>query len=370
MVKKSEAPTQSWRFIVSKSKLDDCKVVDGPSADPVDLADGAILIKVDRISLTANNILYAVLGEEFHYWDLFPAPDGFGVIPAWGFGDVVASRHPGIAVGERLFGYFPMASHATLEPADVAQGRFRDGAQHRALAAAPYNEYQRISGDPAFEGRQGDYLILLRPLFLVSWLASIYLSENAFFGAQDVIITSASSKTAIALAYLLHKSGASIEIIGLTSSRNVPFVKQLGYYDRVVSYDNLDELEPARTSVLFDIAGDGGLRAKIHALYGNNLRHSAQVGLAHWDAPAQTEPLSGPAPTRFFGPDHMAPLREKWGVVEFEQRRRAAALDFINSFGSLLSLRERLAPDNITDTYLEGLNGRAPPEVGYILVMS
>jgi hypothetical protein len=121
---------------------------------------------------------------------------------------------------------------------------------------------------------------------------------------------------------------------------------------------------------LFDIAGDGGLRAKIHALYGNNLRHSAQVGLAHWDAPAQTEPLSGPAPTRFFGPDHMAPLREKWGVVEFEQRRRAAALDFINSFGSLLSLRERLAPDNITDTYLEVLNGRAPPEVGYILVMS
>ena len=214
MAMKSKVPTQSWRFIVSKSKLDDCKVVDGPSADPVDLADGAILIKVDRISLTANNILYAVLGEEFHYWDLFPAPDGFGVIPAWGFGDVVASRHPGIAVGERLFGYFPMASHATLEPADVAQGRFRDGAQHRALAAAPYNEYQRISGDPAFEGRQGDYLILLRPLFLVSWLASIYFSENAFFGAENVIVTSASSKTAIALAYLLHKSGASIEVIG------------------------------------------------------------------------------------------------------------------------------------------------------------
>src|SRR6202790_1439449 len=141
MVKKSEAPTQSWRFIVSKSKLDDCKVVDGPSADPVDLADGAILIKVDRVSLTANNILYAVLGEEFHYWDLFPAPDGFGVIPAWGFGDVVASRHPGIAVAERVFGYFPMASHATLESADVAQGRFRDGAPHRG------GSLQRILAD-------------------------------------------------------------------------------------------------------------------------------------------------------------------------------------------------------------------------------
>jgi hypothetical protein len=35
-----------------------------------------------------------------------------------------------------------------------------------------------------------------------------------------------------------------------------------------------------------------------------------------------------------------------------------------------LSVRERPAPDNIADTYLEVLNGRAPPEVGYILVMS
>jgi hypothetical protein len=361
---------ESWRFIVSKSKLDDCKVVDGPSAQPADLADGAILIKVDRISLTANNILYAVLGERFHYWDLFPAPDGFGVIPAWGFGDVIASRHPEIVVGERLFGYFPMGSHATLEPADVARGRFRDGAPHRAVAAAPYNEYHRISGDLAFAGRQGDYLILLRPLFLVSWLASIYFSERAFFGAQDFIITSASSKTASALAYLLHKLGAPIEVIGLTSTRNVPFVGKLDYYDRVVSYDNLDELEPGRTGVLFDVAGDGELKARIHALYGNNLRHSAQVGLAHWDAPAPTKPLSGPAPTPFFGPDHMGPLREKWGVVEFEERRRAAALDFINSFSSLLSVRERLAPDGIADTYMEVLNGRVPPDVGYVLVMS
>jgi hypothetical protein len=367
---KSKVPAQSWRFIVNKSKLGDCKVVDGPSADPVNLADGAILIQVDRISLTANNILYAVLGERLHYWDLFPAPDGFGVIPAWGFGDVIASRHPEIEVGERLFGCFPMGSHATLEPADVARGRFRDGAAHRAAAAAPYNEYQRIGGDPAFEGRQGDYLILLRPLFLVSWLASIYFSESAFFGAQDFIITSASSKTATALAYLLRKSGAPIDVIGLTSTRNVLFAKKLDYYDHVVSYDNIDELEPDRTSVLFDVAGDGELKARIHALYGNNLRHSAQVGLAHWDAPAPTTPLSGPAPTRFFGPDHMGRLIEKWGVVEFEKRRRAASLDFINSFSSLLSVRERRATDGITDMYLEVLNGHVPPDVGYVLVMS
>jgi hypothetical protein len=66
----------------------------------------------------------------------------------------------------------------------------------------------------------------------------------------------------------------------------------------------------------------------------------------------------------------MGPLRAKWGVVEFEERRRAAALDFIHSFSSLLSVQERLAPDGIADTYGEVLNGRVPPDVGYVLVMS
>ena len=83
-------------------------------------------MKVDRFALTANNITYAVLGDQLKYWQLFPAPDGFGIVPVGGFGDVIASRHPGIAEGERLFGYFPMASHLVIAADAVHPRGLRD----------------------------------------------------------------------------------------------------------------------------------------------------------------------------------------------------------------------------------------------------
>ena len=44
-------------------------------------------MRVDRFALTANNITYAVMGNQLKYWSLFPAPSGFGIVPVWGFGD-------------------------------------------------------------------------------------------------------------------------------------------------------------------------------------------------------------------------------------------------------------------------------------------
>jgi Protein of unknown function (DUF2855) len=56
-------------------------------------------VKATRFALTANNITYAVIGEELKYWQLFPAPEGYGNVPVRGFGEVIAAKHPGIAVG-------------------------------------------------------------------------------------------------------------------------------------------------------------------------------------------------------------------------------------------------------------------------------
>ena len=59
------------------------------------------------------------------------------------------------------------------------------------------------------------------------------MDDNDFFGGQNIILTSASSKTAIGLAALLtaRKGDRTINIIGLTSSGNMDFVKGLGYYE-------------------------------------------------------------------------------------------------------------------------------------------
>src|SRR5580698_1420903 len=194
----------STDFVVARDDLQQCKIIETRLPDAAQLPDGALLVSINRFALTANNITYAVLGDELKYWELFPAPQGFGNIPVWGFGEVIASRHQGIAVGERLFGYFPMATHLVIEAADVRKRGLRDAAAHRRNVAPVYNAYARIGGDPAFAGRQGDYQALLRPLFMLSFLVDDYLAEQEFFGARCVMLSSASSKTAFGLAHLLH----------------------------------------------------------------------------------------------------------------------------------------------------------------------
>src|SRR5580704_18588083 len=194
----------STAFIVARHDLRNCKLIETRLPDADALPDEALLVKVDRFAFTANNITYATLGEQLKYWQLFPAPEGFGNIPVWGFGEVIASHHPDIAIGERLFGYFPMATHLMIEAADVSKRGLRDAAAHRQNVAPVYNAYARVSGDPAFAGRQGDYRALLRPLFMLSFLVDDFLSENDDYGAKRVMLSSASSKTAFGLAHLLH----------------------------------------------------------------------------------------------------------------------------------------------------------------------
>ena len=97
---------KSTDFIVARQDLQQCKFIESELPDAAALPDEALLIKIDRFAFTANNITYAVLGDQLKYWQLFPAPENFGNIPVWGFGEVMASRHPGISKGERLFGFF------------------------------------------------------------------------------------------------------------------------------------------------------------------------------------------------------------------------------------------------------------------------
>ncbi len=108
-----------------------------------------------------------------------------------------------------------MATHLVIEAADVSKRGLRDAAAHRQGVAPVYNAYARVSGDPAFAGKQGDYQALLRPLFMLSFLVDDFLAENEFYGAKSVMLSSASSKTAYGLAHLLHARGNGIKVIGL-----------------------------------------------------------------------------------------------------------------------------------------------------------
>jgi len=109
-------------------------------------------VRIDSFALTSNNITYAVFGEAMRYWQFFPSGEaGWGIVPVWGFGQVLQSQHPGVAVGERLYGYWPMANHAVLQPDRLDASGFTDAAPHRAPLPAIYNHYSRCHGDPFYD---------------------------------------------------------------------------------------------------------------------------------------------------------------------------------------------------------------------------
>jgi hypothetical protein len=352
-------------FVVARNDLQQCKVIDTQLPDATALHDGALLVKVTRFAFTANNITYAALGDQLKYWQLFPAPAGFGNIPVWGFGEVIASKHPGIAEGETLFGYFPMSTHLVIEAADVSKRGLRDAAAHRQGVAPVYNAYARVSDDPAFAGRQGDYQALLRPLFTLSFLVDDFLGENDFYGARRVMLSSASSKTAFGLAHLVHARG--IEVIGLTSAGNADFVRSLGCYDEVVTYDRIASLPADQPVAYVDMAGNSALREQLHRHFGDAMKYSGRVGLTHRSTSADEPALPGATPSWFFAPDHIRKRARDWGPGGFNERFGAAWAGFVPMLDSWIDVTEGRGPEAVRTTYLDTLNGRVPPDQGHIL---
>jgi hypothetical protein len=358
---------KSIDFVIARDDLQQSKTIatELPEADA--LPTDALLVKVDRFAFTANNITYAILGDQLKYWQLFPAPKGFGIIPVWGFGEVVASRHPAIAEGERLFGCLPMATHLVIEAADVSKRGLRDGAAHRQGVAPVYNAYARVGGEPSYAGRQGDHQALLRPLFMLSFLVDDYLAENDFFGARRVIISSASSKAAFGLAHLLHLRRKNIEVIGLTSPANTGFVERLGCYDKVVTYDRLTSLPLTPAVAFVDMAGNSELRATLNRHFGDGLTYSARIGLTH-GSPSDDEPdLPGAKPTWFFAPDQIRKRAKEWGPGGIETRFAQAWSGLAPNLERWLNVTESRGPAAVTRVYVDTLAGRIPPEQGHML---
>ncbi|RYF35909.1 MAG: DUF2855 family protein, partial [Comamonadaceae bacterium] len=265
------------------------------------LVEGQVRVRVDHFALTSNNITYAAFGAAMSYWDFFPsAEEGWGVIPVWGFGTVVQSLHPGVAVGERLYGYFPMAGQAVLQPDRLKPDGFSDAAAHRTGLHAVYNRYTRCSADPFYTADTEAIQALLRPLFITSWLIDDFLLDNDFFGATTVLLSSASSKTAYGTAFQLAQR-PGLEVIGLTSPGNKLFCESLGCYTRVIGYDELEQVPSDADCVYVDFAGNAALRLAIHTRF-VNLRYSSSIGGTHVEQLGGAKDLPGPRATLFFAP--------------------------------------------------------------------
>ncbi len=294
---------------VRKDRITEARLV---QAEATPLQEGQVRVRVDALALTANNVTYGAFGQSMHYWDFFPVQEeGWGIVPAWGFGSVVQSLHPGVAVGERLYGYWPMAGSAILQPQRLNERGFLDGTPHRAKLHGIYNQYLRCSSDPVYSGDSEDLQALLRPLFNTAWLIDDFLADQDFFGARVLLISSGSSKTAWSTAFMLQQRDG-IETIGFTSAANAAFCEGLGCYSRVLAYEELHRVEAGDPAVYVDFSGDARFRRQVHERC-TDLRYSCAVGGTHVDALGGADGLRGPRPTLFFAPAQAAKRQSEWG---------------------------------------------------------
>lgn len=295
---------------------------------PAAAAPGEALLRLDRFALTTNNITYAAFGDAMQYWQFFPTgEDGWGHMPVWGFADVMASGVDGVEVGERFYGYFPMASHIRMQPHRVTPRGFYDASEHRQALTSAYNQYTRCSDDAAYEAAHENLQMLLRPLYITSFMLADYLQDNGFFGAQRLVFSSASSKTAYGTAFNLREQ-PGIERVALTAARNAGFVKHLGLYDRVLDYAELAQIAPDRPTLYVDFSGDPALRARMHGHFGAALMHDCFVGSAQNTEFLKDAELPGPKPVFFFAPIQIKKRNADWGPAGFNERFTAAQCAF------------------------------------------
>lgn len=355
----------AWDLVVRTDDLRTTNVLEAPKPGDVELGPGQVLVAIDHFSLTANNVTYGALGDELDYWRFYPAPEPWGRIPAWGYAEVVASRDAEVTPGARIFGYLPMSTHAVLTSGGVHAGGFVDVGEHRRPLPPVYNRYRitRAGNDRDREQR----VALFTPLYGTSWLLADWLVEQDFAGAFQLVASAASSKTALGLGHALQRDfGSPLTTIGLTSSRHRAFTENTGHWDAVLTYDEVESLDPTVPAVYTDFSGNADVAQRVSDRLGGSLVRSVPVGIADWKAAIARpdSPFRSEEPQFFFAPTRVEKRNADWGPAGLAHRLSSSQDRFIERSREWLTIRSGSGPDAIREALLALLDGAVPPDVG------
>lgn len=357
--------TELW---VTRNDIRNTKVVTKPAPA---LGEDEVLVEIDKFGLTANNVSYAVAGDQIGYWGFFPVDDEWGIVPVWGYSTVTASNNEGVAVGERLYGYYPFASHAVLKPGRIKPSGFVDVAEHRRALPGLYNQYNRTSAEPEFLNGMEDERCLFFPLFVTSYLLYDYLKDNDFFGAKQVLVGSVSSKTGFGLAHCLHNDETvSARVVGLTSSGNVDFVRALGVCDDIVAYGDETSIDANVPAAYVDMSGDGPLRATLHNHFEENLVVDTMVGATHWEAGRGSGELKGAKPEFFFAPSQIEKREKDWGPGVVFGRALQASAEVANSVKGSVDIEKVSGAETGAGLWRQLVDNEISPRRGLILSLA
>ena len=351
-------------FLVKRDALGETR---WQEAEQTPLGEGEARLRVDAFALTANNVTYAAFGEAMRYWDFFPAAEaGWGRVPVWGFATVAESRASGVETGVKVYGYLPISEHFTVKPGRISASSFMDIAPHRQGLAPIYNTYVFTGADPTYEPAHEAQQMLFRPLFTTGWMIDDCLIEAGEAVPETVVVSSASCKTALALAHCL-KARPGVETVALTSPGNRDYVAGTGLYSRVATYDDVPRLETRGLTAFVDFLGRITLTADVHHALKDRLIRSLIIGATDWQADRAPVDLPPPQPQLFFVPTYAAERAKALGPEVLDKRLNAALKDFYTASGQYIEPVRRQGRDAINQSWAETLNGQRPAREGLIL---
>jgi len=357
----------SQTLLVNRSDFADVALV---TANDLPLADGFIRVSIGPWALTANNITYMAVGEQIGYWKFFePAKygiemDGFGRMPVWGYAEVTESKCDDVPIGTLIYGFLPISQTFDMKPVKFTPLGFQDGNDHRTALHPVYNGYTFVDKDPSFAGHR-ELQPVLRPLFTTSFLIDDFLADENFFGADQVVLLSASSKTALGTAYCL-KQRANIKVTGLTSEGNRSFTQGTGFYDEVFTYDTITDMNPDVKTVIVDMAGNGKVMATVYDHFEENIVYNCMVGKSHWNGAPPRKAALGAPPIMFFAPDRVKQRMTDWGGGGFAKNLAARWLPFCDNAKDWLDIEESHEVTEFLKSYKDFLEGHANPAKGYL----
>lgn len=350
---------------LNRSNHHQTRVVDTP---PAPLGPDQARLRIERFGLSANNVTYAVIGDMLQYWDFFPAEEGWGRVPVWGYAEVVESSADGLTPGRRVFGFLPMSTELVVTVGRVDAGGFSDVGAHRAPMAGAYNRYVFTDPAEAPGSEAEDRRMLLYPLFFTSFLVDDFLGDNDLFDASVLVISSASSKTGLGVARHAAKR-EGLRVVGLTSPANVSFTEGLGVYTEVIAYGEEASL-PGGPAVYVDVSGSASVRTAVHARYRDDLRYDMVLGgTHHGDMGPTANDLPGPRPEFFFAPTQIAKRAEEWGQEQLDATLSAAWNDYAPWTASWIDFHHSNGPERVAEIFVELLDNLADPTVGHIVSM-
>ncbi|MGH1578848.1 DUF2855 family protein [Planktotalea sp.] len=350
------------QVLTRTDKITEQKLVTVPSTA---LCDGQARLRIKQFALTANNVTYAASGFAIGYWKFFPTGQkDWGLVPVWGFAEVVESKSDVVSVGERFYGFYPLASELVMQPVAHGSNAVRDVAPHRVDLPTVYNIYSRASSAPK---SSDPYQALMQPLIATSYLLYDWLMDNNWFEAKQIIVGSASSKTGLGLtAFLSKHTDKPFNVVGLTGKGNAEFVEELGFCDQIVSYDAVETLDQV-ASVYVDMAGNGDVKKRLHERLDGNLKHSSAVGISHWDQFAPQVKVAGPKPEFFFAPSQIEKRKNEWGKGVIDRKISEATQMIVQDAARWLTLETHQGLEAAMTPYAALASGTANPKIGHVV---